>query len=363
MKRVNITGLIIPEHFTNENETTEADVVAQLNNILPGEEAEIVINSPGGEVFTATAIFNHIRKFAKTNPCTTIIQGLAGSAASYIALAAKCGNSANKIKAYDNSIFFIHNVQSVAAGDHNAMIKEANILKSMSDLIFNSAYAKISKDSINDIHKAMDNETFYFGAEIVEHGYADVIEADGENADENADKNAFVALAKNQYTNAINSLEKWHKEAKNSKQITASLQNNFLASLPKITNTTPVTSPATPEKVEDKMDIAELKAKHPEVYNEVLKAGALEERSRVNAHLKMATDSGDVSAAVEFINNGTPVAANEVTAKYHEVFCKTQLANARIADNTPAVTTPVTNQTDAHAEAMAAYKKAMLGGR
>lgn len=110
------------------------------------------------------------------------------------------------------------------------------------------------------------------------------------------------------------------------------------------------------------MDVAELKAKYPDVYNSVFAEGENKERSRVSAHLKMAADSGDISASVDFIKNGTPVSADEVTAKYHEVFCKTQLQAARLEDNTPAIATPGADKTDVHAEALAHYKKLMLGG-
>lgn len=358
MKRVNINGTIMAEHWFNENEVTEKDVVNQLSAVLPGEETEIIINSCGGEVVTAIAIFNHIREFAKTHPCTVIMQGIVGSAASFIALAAKCGNSNSKIKAYDNSIFFIHNVQGFASGDWRKMEKMRDLFKSMTDLIINSAYAKVSSDSVKEIEKAMDAETYYFGAAIKEHGYADIIESDAENENGIENKNVLIAEAKAKYQNCLTHINNWRNENEENRKMVAKLENSFAE---KIVNQCQAVK--NPAKMEDKMDVAELKAKFPEVYNAVYTAGVNEERSRVSAHLKMASDSGDVSAAVDFIANGTAVSENEVTAKYHEVFCKTQLKNARIDDNTQPITTPVTNATDEHAEAMALYKKAMLGGK
>ncbi len=111
------------------------------------------------------------------------------------------------------------------------------------------------------------------------------------------------------------------------------------------------------------MDITELKTKYPDLYNSVFTAGVEDERSRVTAHLKMATDSGDVGAAVDFIKAGTPVSANDVTAKYHEVFCKTQLKAARMSDNVPSVTVPEPDKTDEQKAVLSAYKKMMLGGK
>lgn len=363
MKRVTISGQIMPEHWFGENEVTEKDVTDQLKDIQLGEETEIVISSPGGDVFTAIAIFNHIREFAKTHSCTVIMQGIVGSAASYIAIAAKAGNPETKIKAYDNSIFFIHNAQAFAYGDYHEMERMAGLTKSISDLICDSAYAKVSTDSVKEIHAAMDAETYYFGEEIKQHGYADEIDGTIEtNGIENATKDRLVAEAKSYYHNCMNHLQKWQNENEKNGKIAAKLSDAFAAQII-ATKSNPAVSNA-PEKTEDStMDAAELKAKNPEVYNQIFAAGVNDERSRVTAHLKMAADSGDVSAAVDFIQNGTAVQANEVTAKYHEVFCKTKLAEARLEDNAQPVVTPAKDATDERDETIKAYKKAMLGGK
>jgi hypothetical protein len=204
----------------------------------------------------------------------------------------------------------------------------------------------------------MDAETYYFGEEIRAHGYADVIEgaADTDGATEGLDRGAMVAHAKAQYENCMRTLRQWMDKSDENRQIAARLSASFSASLGGSTVN-------KPRQEDSRMDITELKAKYPDVYNAVYAAGVAEERSRVSAHLKMAADSGDVSAAVDFIKAGTAVAANEVTAKYHEVFCRTQLKNARIEDNTPPVVTPSIDKTDAQSEALSAYKKLMMGGR
>ena len=370
MKEIFISGQIMPEHWLGENEVTEQDVTSQLANVAAGEDCEIIINSPGGDVFTAVAIFNHIRKFAANHVCTVVMQGIVGSAASYIALAAKVGNAETKIKAYDNSIFFIHNAQAVAYGDYNELEKMAELTKSISNMICDSAYAKVSSDSVSDIHKAMDAETYYFGNEIKEHGYADVVEGLSESEETvNLDKNIFVAKAKSEYKNCMNHIQQWLDKSEDNKKLVAKMSDCVMASLMhrasenNKNNLAEGTNQRLETMEDDKMDVAELKAKNPDVYNAVFEAGVKEERSRVSAHLKMAGDSGDVSAAVDFIANGTPVAANEVTAKYHEVFCKTQLKNARLSDNAPSVNTPAPDKTDVQAEAMSEYKKLMMGGR
>lgn len=370
MKQIVISGEIIPKHWWGENEVTEQDVVDQLAGCAPGEDAEILINSPGGDVFTGIAIFNHIREFAKTHTCTVVIQSLVGSIASYIALAAKIGNRESTIKAYDNSVFFIHNARTYVAGDYRELERLAAYAKGVTELICNSAYAKVGSDTVEEIRAAMDAETYYFGAEIVAHGYADAVDGTPDDADGAAslDKNALVAQAKVRYESCMNKLQQWVNKSDANRQLAAKLSHSFAASLDaahinNMGNSAGGGTP-TPAGMEDnRMDIAELKAKHPDVYNAAFNAGVNDERSRVTAHLKMATDSGDVSAAVDFINKGTPVAANEVTAKYHEVFCRTQLKNARADDNPPPVATPAVDKTDEYTEALAEYRKLMLGGK
>ena len=261
MKKISICGQIIPEHWRGENEVTEQDVTEQLAGAAPGEDAEICINSPGGDVFTAIAIFNHIREFAKMHACTVVMQGIVGSAASYIALAAKAGNPASKIKAYDNSIFFIHNAQAHASGDWHEMERMADLAKSISDLICNSAYAKVSSDSVEAIHAAMDAETYYFGEEIKAHGYADEIEGAPDEEGAKADRGAMVAQARAQYENCMSRLRQWMDKSDANRQLAARLSASFLASMAKPTRVAQTTQSI---QTEDSMDITELKAKYPE---------------------------------------------------------------------------------------------------
>ena len=70
----------------------DKDIAYQLNQAQPGEEIEIVINSPGGDVYTGVAIFNLIREAAKTHCVIVKIVGIAASMASYIMLAPRTVN-------------------------------------------------------------------------------------------------------------------------------------------------------------------------------------------------------------------------------------------------------------------------------
>lgn len=65
----------------------------------------------------------------------------------------------------------------------------------------------------------------------------------------------------------------------------------------------------------ESMDLNELKAKHPDVYNAAVQVGINEERERVNAHLHMGKETAAMTVAIEAIEKGDGFGPM-VTAKY-----------------------------------------------
>lgn len=126
-------------------------------------DVEITVSSPGGLVGEALEMFNLIRNYP--GKVTAILSGYAMSAASYIPMAA------DEVIAEDNAIMMIHNAQGLAWGDHNLMFKTGNIMKGMSALIGN-AYAKFTGKNKEEIAGMMDAETWLFGEEIQDAGFA-----------------------------------------------------------------------------------------------------------------------------------------------------------------------------------------------
>jgi len=141
---------------------------------MGGEPVTVEINSPGGSVIEGIAIFNLLRDYA--GEVTVEIIGMAASMASYIALAG------DTVKAWDNAIFMIHNVWSVISGDHNEMRKQADIQESLTELIAKK-YAEKTGKNVEEMRKAMDEESWYFGSEILEAGFADEIVESGTGTD------------------------------------------------------------------------------------------------------------------------------------------------------------------------------------
>lgn len=123
------------------------------------------INSPGGDVFDGIAILNALR--AHKGPVTTIVDGLAASAASFIAQA-----GATRIM-MRNSEMMIHDASGLCIGNASDMREMLDLLERTSDNIA-SVYAERSgTGSVETWRAAMSAETWYSAQEAVAAGLAD----------------------------------------------------------------------------------------------------------------------------------------------------------------------------------------------
>ncbi len=151
-----------------------ASTVREQLNSMTGD-VTIKIDSPGGSVFEGISIFNAIKEYDK-GTVTIVIESMAASIASYIALAG------DVIKAHDNSTFMIHNAWTYTFGDGNELRKTADILDGLSSLIAKKYISKTGKTK-EIIKEAMDKESYYFGNEILDFGFCDeIISTENQNA-------------------------------------------------------------------------------------------------------------------------------------------------------------------------------------
>jgi len=144
---------------------TADDVIYQLSKM--NGDVTVKINSAGGSVFEGITIFNAINTYSK-GKIEVIITGLAASIASYIALAG------DTVKAYDNATYMIHNAWTFTYGDHRELRKTADILEGLTSLLTKKYVSKTGK-TIEDITILLDNESYFFGSEILEAGFVDEI--------------------------------------------------------------------------------------------------------------------------------------------------------------------------------------------
>ncbi len=144
---------------------------AQFNRELAalGEDVrEIVvrINSPGGDVFAANAIYTRLKDHdAKI---TVKVDGWAASAATIIAMAG------DTIKIPRNGVFMIHDPamtvwDTFRAEDFEKMAQELKVIKQS---IINAYSVKTGKTA-DEISGFMSDETWWTGDEAVENGFCD----------------------------------------------------------------------------------------------------------------------------------------------------------------------------------------------
>lgn len=244
-------------------EINAKDIRADLKS-ANGGDVEFHINSPGGFVSEGIEIFNIIRAYE--GHTTGVITGVAASMASYFILAC------DKVVAYDNAIYMIHNPWTFAIGDYNDMQKAFDMLKGMAGLLA-KAYANKADEAISKIKSLMDDETFFFGDEIKTAGFADEM-LDGSADDGDADGRASAIItAKASMETCLNRMRA--SDAANSELEKAVAYFDGMSALietPKKPDITPAASGGddiTPagagiEKQEDKhMTLAELLAANP----------------------------------------------------------------------------------------------------
>lgn len=144
----------------------------------------VVINSLGGDVFDAIAMYNML----VARNATVRIEGIAASAASLIAMSGK------RILMYDNAMMMIHNPQWGAWGDESYLKRIQDNLKMIKDSLM-KAYARTGL-SEEELGKLMDVETWLNAQQAVEKKFADEIIVSGQ-----APQN--VLNARMQYFNGI----------------------------------------------------------------------------------------------------------------------------------------------------------------
>lgn len=130
------------------------------------KEIRLHINSPGGDVFEGIAILNALRQHPAK--ITTVVDGLAASIASVIALAG------DEMLMAPNSEFMIHEAWGGCLGNAADMRKLADVLDHISDNIA-AAYATRAGGEVAHWRALMAEETWFNADETVTAGLADRI--------------------------------------------------------------------------------------------------------------------------------------------------------------------------------------------
>lgn len=140
------------------------DFVKSLAAIPDSRELHVHVNSPGGDVWDGLAIYNAIAQ--RSGPVTTVVDGLAASAASFIVQAGK-----SRIVS-PGSMMMIHNASGLCIGNAGDMRELADLLE-LVDGNLADIYAAHSGRPVSVWAAAMQAETWYKADQAVAEGLAD----------------------------------------------------------------------------------------------------------------------------------------------------------------------------------------------
>lgn len=144
---------------------TAKDVIDGLQ-AAGSKPVHLHINSPGGDVFEARAMVAAVRAHAPG--VTVYIDGLAASAASYLALAGQ------QVHIQDGAMLMVHNAWTVAYGNKTELTKTADLLDKIDGTIA-ADYQRKTGATLEQIAAWMDAETWFTAAEAKTAGFVDSV--------------------------------------------------------------------------------------------------------------------------------------------------------------------------------------------
>lgn len=165
---IHIYDDIVSDGWRLGDETSAVSFRDDLKALEDVQVIDVRINSGGGDVFEAAAIYNMLKRHKAR--VEVHIDGLAASAASVIAMAG------DKVTMPKNSMLMIHNAWTFAFGNHNEMRKLADDLEKINDSTVKQSYlSKNPEIDADELSRLMDEETWLSADEALEMGLADEV--------------------------------------------------------------------------------------------------------------------------------------------------------------------------------------------
>jgi ATP-dependent protease ClpP protease subunit len=171
------------------------DVRNAIDNLEPGEELLLEVNSIGGSVFGGNEIYALLE--GCPNPTRAVIQSMAASAASYMIM------PCNRIEIHLPAQLMIHRASTYAWGNSEDLQQAQQMLDVTDEAILNT-YCRRCGDRVSreELASMMENETYIGAADALRYGLVDSI-IGGEN---DAQSGLLVASAFNNTVKAMRTL-------------------------------------------------------------------------------------------------------------------------------------------------------------
>lgn len=145
------------------------DFAQALAKIGPDSKVTVRINSPGGSAFDGIAIYSMLRN--RKAPVATVVDGLAASAASVVAMAG------STVSMHDTASLMVHNSHGVVVGNKHDLATMSKHLEEM-DSKMQRIYSSKTGSTPEVIAALMDAETWLSSSSAKAAGFIDdVIEA------------------------------------------------------------------------------------------------------------------------------------------------------------------------------------------
>lgn len=150
--------------WTGEERQTDVglmDFKEQLDSIGNVQKLNLYINSPGGDVFTASTMISMLQRLKdKGTIINAYVDGLSASAASFLMMVA------DNVNLYKNSTVMVHKPMSFAMGNANDMQKTIDALNKIEESVMMPMYMNKSKVSEEEIKSLIDAETWLSAKEM-----------------------------------------------------------------------------------------------------------------------------------------------------------------------------------------------------
>lgn len=268
-----------------------ADDLKSLGNI---QNLTVRLNSNGGDVFAATAIYTQLKNHSAN--VTIMIDGIAASAATIIAMAG------DTVKAPSNAIFMIHDPLVGLFGYYNTadMDKLKMVLETIKESIMN-AYVSKANTNKDDLAEMMKNETWMTAVEAQSYGFIDEIMYNDQIDASITDDNRFMV---------VNSVLFDMSTFKTRPNVKPGPIKNNITPVQSLKTNLAIQNKGVKEKVEIK-NLEELKQQYPSLYSELVNQVQTDERNRLKS-------IDDISATID--------PALIAKAKYEEPMTAQELA-------------------------------------
>lgn len=217
-----IYGEIVQEksvdYWTGEESQTDVglmDFKKELDDIGNDQKINLYINSPGGDVFTASTMISMLqRKKDAGTHIDAYVDGLSASAASFLMMVA------DNLYLYKNSTVMVHKPMSWAVGNAIDMQKTIDALNKIEENVMLPMYMNKSKVSEDEIRSLINDETWLSASDMDKYFNVTIL-----NEEKVAVANIHSNLFKNYHNvpdfikKSLKNEEKEQKKEKNSPKI------------------------------------------------------------------------------------------------------------------------------------------------